>query len=162
MTTDHDAGSLGLIHGWTVFVHPLFTQEMERLKAQVDALKRKYPQTYSKKNASKRLAAIQKLVFDVIPQDPTRPEYRQGMALGESHKHWFRAKFFQQYRLFFRYHTASKLIVIGWVNGEDSKRAYGSDDDAYRVFRNMLEHGHPPDDWDLLLAEARHGIRKKR
>ncbi|QXP83482.1 type II toxin-antitoxin system YhaV family toxin [Methylococcus sp. ANG] len=27
-------------------------------------------------------------------------------------------------------------------------------DDAYRVFRQTLESGHPPDDWDRLLAEA--------
>ncbi|MBW2709593.1 MAG: type II toxin-antitoxin system YhaV family toxin [Deltaproteobacteria bacterium] len=25
-------------------------------------------------------------------------------TLGNNHKHWFCAKFFQQYRLFFRYH----------------------------------------------------------
>jgi len=30
-----------------------------------------------------------------------------------------------------------------------------SNDDAYRVFRKMLESGHPPDDWAQLLAEAR-------
>jgi toxin YhaV len=26
---------------------------------------------------------------------------------------------------------------------------------GYRIFRKMLESGHPPDDWDRLLAEAR-------
>jgi hypothetical protein len=26
---------------------------------------------------------------------------------------------------------------------------------AYRVFRRMLESGHPPDDWSQLLDEAR-------
>ena len=26
--------------------------------------------------------------------------------------------------------------------------------DAYRVFGKMLKSGHPPDDWDTLLAEA--------
>ena len=41
------------------------------------------------------------------------------------------------------------------MNDEDTLRAYGSGDDAYRVFRRMLESGHPPDDWDRLLAEAR-------
>jgi toxin YhaV len=45
--------------------------------------------------------------------------------------------------------------VFAWVNDEDSKRAYESDDDAYRVFRKMLQTGHPPDDWNTLLAEAR-------
>ena len=144
-----------VIHGWTVFAHPLFLTQLEALEQQVEALRQKDPVGYVKKNASKRLAAITRLAFDVIPQDPTRPEYRQGSTLGGDHKHWFRAKFFQQYRLFFRYHAPSKLIVFAWVNDEDSKRAYESSDDAYRVFRKMLESGHPPNDWDQLLAEAR-------
>lgn len=55
-------------------------------------------------------------LFDVIPQDPTRTEFRQGTTLGPNHKHWFRAKFFQQYRLFYRYHVQAKVIVYAWVN----------------------------------------------
>ena len=153
MSTDKTAPLV--IHGWTVFVHPLFIAQIEALVLQVESLRQKDPVGYVKKNASKRLAAITKLAFDVIPQDPARPEYRQGGALGDAHKHWFRAKFFQQYRLFFRYHAAARVLVFAWVNDDDSKRAYESSDDAYRVFRKMLEGGHPPDDWDMLLAEAR-------
>lgn len=144
-----------VIHGWTVFAHPLFLAQLDALAQQVEVLKNKDPAGYAKKNASKRLAAITRLAFDIIPQDPTRPEYRQGSTLGGEHKHWFRAKFFQQYRLFFRYHAPTRLIVFAWVNDEDTKRAYERGDDAYRVFRRMLEGGHPPDDWDQLLAEAR-------
>lgn len=144
-----------VIHSWTVFAHPLFLVQIEALAQQVEALKQKDPAGYVKKNASKRLAAITKLAFDVVPQDPTRPEYRQGGTLGGDHKHWFRAKFFQQYRLFFRYHAQAKVIVFAWVNDEDTRRAYESSDDAYRVFRKMLESGHPPGDWNQLLAEAR-------
>lgn len=144
-----------LIHGWTVFAHPLFLVQLEALAQQVEAFKQKDSVGYLKKNATKRLAAITKLAFDVVPQDPTRQEYRQGSTLGSDHKHWFRAKFFQQYRLFFRYHAPSKVIVFAWVNDEDTRRAYESSDDAYRVFRRMLEGGHPPDDWSQLLAEAR-------
>lgn len=143
-----------VIHGWTVFAHPLFLSQLEILMAQVESLKKKDPTGYAKKNATKRLAAIARLAFDVIPQDPTRPEYRQGQTLGEAYKHWFRAKFFQQYRLFFRYHAPSKVIVLAWVNDEDSKRAYESGDDAYRVFHKMLSSGRPPDDWTQLLADA--------
>jgi toxin YhaV len=46
------------------------------------------------------------------------------------------------------------VIVLAWVNDEDTKRAYESNDDAYRVFRKMLESGHPPDDWNALRAQA--------
>jgi toxin YhaV len=143
-----------VIRGWTIFAHPLILDQIEALVRQVETLKQNDPVGYVKKNPSKRLAAIAKLMFDVIPQDPSRPEYRQGRTLGANYKHWFRAKFFQQYRLFFRYHASSKVIVYAWVNDEDTKRAYEGSDDAYRVFRKMLESGHPPDDWDQLLAEA--------
>ncbi|QHG63350.1 type II toxin-antitoxin system YhaV family toxin [Pseudomonas putida] len=143
-----------VIHGWTVFAHPLFLARLEALSAQVQAQMQKDPAGYTKKNAFKRLAAIRRLAFDVIPQDPTKAEYRQGATLGSDHKHWFRAKFFQQYRLFFRYHAASRIIVLAWVNDESCKRAYDSSDNAYKVFQKMLLTGHPPDDWDQLLRES--------
>ena len=143
-----------VVNGWTLFAHPLFTQQLQALTAQVAELQRKDPKGYQKKNATKRLAAIRQLAFEVIPQDPTRPEYRQGNTLGEDNKHWFRAKFFQQYRLFFRFHAPSQTIVYVWVNDEGSKRAYESHSDAYRVFARMLASGHPPGDWAELMSES--------
>jgi toxin YhaV len=142
-------------HGWTLYAHPLFLVQLETLAGQVEALRARDPAGYTGKNATQRLAAITKLAFDVIPQDPSRSEYRQGVTLGDAYRHWFRAKFFQQYRLFFRYHAASRIIVYAWVNDEDTRRAYESADDAYRVFRRMLGMGHPPDGWDALLVEAK-------
>ncbi len=143
-----------IVHGWSLFAHPLFLAQVQALVQQVENLQRKDPFGYVNKNASKRLSAISKLAFDIIPQDPTRPEYRQGNTLGSEHKHWFRAKFFQQYRLFFRYHAASHVIVFAWVNDEQTKRSYHSKEDAYLVFRHMLKTEHPPDDWDQLMKES--------
>ncbi|QBR85317.1 type II toxin-antitoxin system YhaV family toxin [Legionella israelensis] len=133
----------------------MFMDEYEDLIHQVEKLKKKDPVNYKNKNITKRLAAISKLAFEIIPQDPTLPEYRQGTTLGREHKHWCRAKFFQQYRLFFRYHSESKIIVYAWVNNEKNKRAYNSKTDAYRVFEKMLNKGNPPDDWEALLKEAK-------
>ncbi len=144
-----------VINGWNIFAHPLFLNQFEELLLQVENLRQRHPKDYQKKNATKRLAAIAKLAFDVIPQDPTRSDYRQGSTLGEEYRHWFRAKFFQQYRLFFRYHQQSKIIVFAWVNNENSKRAYDSSTDAYRVFIRMLENGNPPNDWNELLEAAK-------
>lgn len=143
-----------VVNGWALFAHPLFLEQIETLFAQVGALRQKHPADFTKKNATKRLAAIAKLAFEVIPQDPGRAEYRQGATLGDQRKHWLRAKFFQQYRLFFRYHRESKIIIYAWVNDEDTKRAYENGDDAYQIFRRMLESGQPPDGWQNLLAEA--------
>jgi len=144
-----------IVNGWTLFAHPLFLGQTESLIKQVEKLQQKDPINYQKKNAAKRLAAIEKLAFHVIPQDPTLAEYRQGRTLGSEHKHWFRAKFFQQYRLFFRFHLESKIIVYAWVNDENTKRAYDSKHDAYLVFEKMLNNGHPPDSWDKLLKEVK-------
>lgn len=104
------------VHGCTIYLHPLFRGQLDSLQEQVNTLRSKDPAGYHSRNATKRLAAIVRLAFDVIPQDPTRTAYRLGGTLGDQHKYWFRAKFFQQYRLFFRFHTASKIIVITWVN----------------------------------------------
>jgi len=144
-----------VINGWNIFAHPFFLNQFEELLTQVEHLRQKYPQDYKHKNAAKRLAAIAKLAFDVIPQDPKRSDYRQGDTLGDDYKHWFRAKFFQQYRLFFRYHQEGKIIVFAWVNDENSKRAFDSKTDADRIFKKMLESGIPPDNWDDLLKDAK-------
>ncbi|MHB8415126.1 MAG: type II toxin-antitoxin system YhaV family toxin [Acidiferrobacteraceae bacterium] len=150
------------VNGWAIFAHSLFLDPMEVLIQQVEALQQRDGVGYIHKNVSKRLAAIAKLAFEVIPQEPGRADYRQGNTLGEEYRHWFRAKFFQQYRLFFRYHAPSRMIVYAWVNDEDTKRAYDSGDDAYRVFRRMLASGRLPDDWNALVAEARTDANRLR
>jgi len=149
----HDSAPL-VVNGWTLYAHPLFLNQLEASIKKVKALRSRDPTGYKRKNASKRLAAIHSLAFEVIPADPARPEYRQGRTLGKSYKHWFRAKFFQQYRLFFRFHSASKVIVYAWVNDDNTLRAYESADDAYRVFQKMLDSGNPPDDWNSLVKSA--------
>ena len=143
-----------VVAGWSIFARSLFLDQIDALIAEVERLREKHPVDYVNRNATKRLTAIAQLAFETIPEDPARQEYRQGTALGKQHKHWFRAVFFQQYRLFFRYRHDVKIIVLAWVNDADTKRAYESNSDAYRVFRKMLGSGHPPDDWDALLAQA--------
>lgn len=144
-----------VVNGWSLFAHALFLDQLDELIKQVERYRAKDPAGYRQKNVTKRLAAIAKLIFEVIPQDPSRTEYRQGVTLGNEYTHWVRAKFFQQYRLFFRYHRESRIIVYAWVNDEDTKRAYESATDAYQVFRRMLKRGRPPDEWTTLLTEAK-------
>jgi toxin YhaV len=150
------------IHGWRLYAHPLFLDQLNALINEVDSLRRKDPQGYRSRNASKRLAAIARLMLHDIPQDPSRREYQQGSTLGAAHRHWRRAKFFQQFRLFFRFHSRSRLIVLGWVNDTDTKRAYGSKTDAYRVFQSMLASGQPPDNWEELLQDATQAAERLR
>jgi toxin YhaV len=143
------------INGWTVLSHPLFLDQWERLIETVEALKTKNPEDYQKSADAKLLAALVQLVTVTVPSDPTAAIYRQGSTLGDDRKHWFRAKFGNgRFRLFFRYNSASKVIIFAWVNDENSLRTYGSKTDAYKVFKGMLDNGNPPDDWDALHKQA--------
>ena len=144
-----------MVNGWKIYAHPLFLEQLKTLIEQVESLQQKHPDKYKSKKPTKILAAIVKLAFEEIPTDPTQDKYYQGKTLGSKYKHWFRAKFFQQYRLFFRYHLASKIIVYAWVNDDKTKRAYGSKTDAYTVFTKMLDKGNPPNSWKELLEQAK-------
>jgi toxin YhaV len=147
--------------GWEIFAHPLLLDQLERLIAAVEIERRKDPDGYKTTPNAKLLAALERLIWEIIPADPTRAEFRQGSTLGEGRKHWFRAKFGGgRFRLFFRYRADAKVIVFAWVNDETTLRTYGAKSDAYAVFRRMLERGNPPDDWNALLAAARAARRR--
>ncbi|MGP2494382.1 type II toxin-antitoxin system YhaV family toxin [Mesorhizobium sp. PUT5] len=143
------------INGWSILAHTLFLDQLEKLTEAVESLKAKKPDEYQKNANTKLLAALNKLVFQTIPADPTATVYRQGLTLGDAHKHWFRAKFGNgRFRLFFRYDSAAKVIIFAWVNDEKTLRTYGAKTDAYKVFKAMLSDGNPPDDWASLKKEA--------
>ena len=96
---------------------------------------------------------MRQLIFETVPEDPTRAEYRQGGTLGKDRKHWFRAKFGGgRFRLFFRYSSKAKAIIYAWVNDETTLRTYGSKTDAYAVFSKMLDGGNPPDTWENAVG----------
>lgn len=143
------------LNGWALYTHPLFLDQLEKLTLAVERARAKDPSGYASTADAKLLAALRKLMFEVIPVDPARPEFRQAGTLGPSRKHWFRAKFGNgRFRLFFRYSASAKIIIFAWVNDSDTLRTYGAKNDAYAVFRAMLDKGNPPEDWDALLKAS--------
>lgn len=143
-----------VVNGWTLYEHPEFIRQREKLEAAVVALRTKDPEGYRETDDFKLLAAITKLTLEIIPADPVAERFRQGSTLGKARKHWFRAKFGNgRYRLFFQFNSKAKVIIYAWVNDENSLRTYGASTDAYAVFRSMLDKGNPPDGWpDLMKA----------
>jgi toxin YhaV len=143
------------VNGWTLYAHPLFLSQLETLTIEVEKAAKKDPIGYTSAANAKLLAAMRKLMFEAIPVDPTRPEFRQGGTLGPNRKHWFRAKFgAARFRLFFRYSSSAKIIIYAWVNDASSLRTYGAKSDAYAVFKAMLDRGNPPEDWAALMADS--------
>lgn len=134
------------INGWKICFHSCFLEQITSLVTTVSDLKAAKPGEYQRKKETKLLRAIERIIEERITADPLHNQFRQGTTLGEDYKHWFRAKFLGQFRLFYRCSNEHKIIVICWVNGFDTLRAYGSKDDAYKVFTHMLNTGHPPDD----------------
>jgi toxin YhaV len=48
------------------------------------------------------------------------------------------------------------------VNDNETLRTYGSNTDAYVVFKKMLGKNRPPDDWDALLKESRNESERQK
>lgn len=143
------------LNGWKICFHSCFLNQIEELVQKVAELRAAKPDEYKGKKETKLLRAIERVIEECIAANPLDPQYRQGDTLGDEFKHWFRVKFLQQFRLFYRCSAEHKTIVIGWVNDFDTLRAYGSKTDAYKVFAKMLKAGDPPDDWGSLLSEAK-------
>lgn len=140
------------VDGWTIYLHPLFQQQLEKLTVQVEALQTKDPAQYKEQPATKLLATINRYMREIIPRAPNAAEFRQGNTLGIDNRHWFRAKFHERYRLFYRFSSKEKVIVYAWVNDENTLRKGGSKTDHYAVFRAMLNAGNPPATMAELLA----------
>jgi toxin YhaV len=144
-----------IARGWRLYAHPLFDHQLQQLEDRVEALAARRPIHYKEQTAAKLLTTIHRLIFEIIPKAPDAPEFRQGNTLGVDNRHWFRAKFHQRYRLFYRFSSKAKVIVYAWMSDEDTLRKSGSKTDPYRVFHNLLKAGDPPATMEQLLKRAK-------
>lgn len=144
------------VNGWALYAHPCFQETYDALVAEVETLKGKDPENYQRKAATKLLAVVHKVIEEHITVNPSSPAFRHGKSLGSGkNKDWSRVKFGAgRYRLFFRYSEKEKVIILGWMNDENTLRTYGKKTDAYTVFSKMLKRGHPPADWETLTRET--------
>ena len=142
-------------HGWTLLFHDCHIDQLRKLHRATQRAQRSDPKGYASNANVKLFRALSRLMLEIIPQDPSRGEYRQGSALGPRYRHWRRAKIGRRFRLFFRYDERAKVIVYAWVNDQSTLRSSGSRSDPYTVFAGMLARGYPPDDWTSLTTASR-------
>jgi toxin YhaV len=144
-----------IVNGWRLYAYQLFDRQLQTWEDRVEVLASKQPVHYKKQPAAKLLAAIHRLIFQIIPRDPNASEFRQGNTLGPDNRHWFRAKVHQRFRLFYRFSSANKVIVYAWMSDELTIRKSGSKTDPYRVFSDLLKAGNSPGTMEQLLKLAR-------
>ena len=144
-----------ICQGWTLLFHDCLIAQLRKLETAASRAKANDPQG-SLSNANVKLFnALAQLIFEAVPSDPNRDEYRQGNTMGPAFRHWRRAKIGRRFRLFFRFDTKSRVIIFAWVNDERTLRSSGAKTDPYAVFQKMLKSGNPPDDWDTLQAASK-------
>ncbi len=141
-------------NGWNLFQHPLFKEKLEVLTAEVERLAASDPVGYKAHPKTKLLDTIRRHILEIIPANPNAPAFHQGNTLGEDNRHWFRAKFHERFRLFYRFSSKDKIIVYAWINDELTLRKRGAKTDVYQVFQGMLEAGNPPSSFDQLKAQS--------
>ncbi len=142
-------------HGWTLLFHECVVGQLQKLQAAADRAKTQDPTGFEANANVKLFDALATLIFEVVPSDPNREEYRQGNTMGPAFRHWRRAKIGRRFRLFFRFDSKAKIIIFAWVNDEHTLRSAGAKNDPYVVFQKMLNSGQPPDDWGALLATTK-------
>ena len=142
-------------HGWTLLFHDCLIEQLQKLAGAASRAQAQDPEGYELNANVKLFAALSALIFETVPSDPNRDEYRQGNTMGPAFRHWRRAKIGRRFRLFFRFDSRSRIIIFAWVNDENTLRASGAKTDPYVLFQKMLTSGHPPDDWDALLAASK-------
>ena len=148
-------------HGWTLLFHDAIAQQLTRLHGAVERARAQEPTELEANANAKLFRALSRLIFETIPGDPAREEYRLGNTMGDGHRHWRRAKVGRRFRLFFRFDSASWIIIFAWVNDEHTLRSSGGKHVPYVVFQKMLERGSPPDDWAALLSASREDWMKR-
>jgi toxin YhaV len=144
-----------VVNGWALLFWSDFRERWTAMLEAARDARAADPAGYHRRPELKFLRTVRDLVFEEIPRNPDDPQFRQGKTLGAAHTHWRRAKFHRRFRLFFRFHSASRTIIYAWLNDEDTLRKTGSRTDPYAVFRRMLERGAPPSDWDELVAASK-------
>jgi toxin YhaV len=140
--------------GWRIYAHPCFTEQYRRLVEAAERARARDPEGFRASAPCKMLRMVHEIITRVLASEAGSPAHRQGATLGGRRKHWFRVKFGGRFRLFYRYSRAERIIILAWINDEDTKRKAGARSDPYAVFGRMLDRGSPPDSWPDLLREA--------
>jgi toxin YhaV len=102
-------------HGWTLLFHDRVVDQLAKLQAAAKVEAKNEQPTGGPNANGKLLEALNRLMLDVVPGEPGRPEYRQGSGMEPAHPHWRQASIGRRFWLYFRYDSKAKVIIYAWV-----------------------------------------------
>lgn len=150
------------INGWLVLARPAFARPYATLRDEARRLKEtRSADVFARHPTVKLAASIHRLVTNIVPQDPDRPEFRLRGDLSA----FRRAKGFglpPRYRLFWTFSAQERVIIFLYLNDPRSLRKEGARSDPYEVFRRLLRRGEIGADfaasWATWVQEDPEGI----
>ena len=137
---------------WTVKLHPLFNKQRQALIDKAIALKSRLTEKeYRTHSDVKRLAAIERAISQLIPENPMQARFMLRSPLDK----FQRLKGFgigDRYRLFFKAIPEIKTVVVLWLGYP--RRDGDKKKDCYQVFKKKIERGEVPTDVSKLVDEC--------
>lgn len=137
-----------VINGWTFLAWPAFDGRWSRLILTVAEKRARNPAGYKTSPEARLLKGLLLVIREHIARDPNAAAYRLRRDLAA----WRRVQFFGRYRLFYRFSSEHRMVVLTWLNDERTLRHEGARTDPYAVFSAMLARGEIPATWSALVA----------
>ena len=99
-------------HGWSLLFHDCLVEQLQKLKVASDRAEATDPSGFSANANVKLYRALSQLIFETVPSDPAREEYRQGNTMGTTYRHWRRVKIGRR----------GSVVYNAWPEFEDCQR----------------------------------------
>jgi toxin YhaV len=95
--------------------HDQVLERLSRLHSAALRAERHDPAGFDDRAAALLFGELSQILLKSVPADPSRSDYRQGGALGTTHRHWRQANVGRRPGVFFRFDSRSRVIVYGWI-----------------------------------------------
>lgn len=142
---------------WTVMAAPPFSHQFSCLLDAYRELKKTLPPEKLRAHPQVQLLRCIQKAVERLQENPELPEFRMGKnVLGSFGGRWRRVKkgMPPRYRLFFRFCSIKRVVLVVWVNDTSTLRKEGAKTDVYTTFKTWLQKGDVYDDWTSLYQKS--------
>lgn len=148
-------------NGWTIYFHRVFEERYRELLANAGKLRNRLPpEQYVQHAEVKLLAKLNRVLREVIPANPEARDF----WLEDDLSKFRRTKGFglpDRYRLFWAFSTRLRIIIILYLNDEQTLRKRGSATDPYSVFRRLIQRKELGSDFDANWRMVQEDLKEQ-